>query len=57
MTNEQLCSLAQDGDHDAETTLIENILPFIQRTAAQIKEHYPGLMLERDDLIQEALCK
>ena len=55
MTNEQLCSLAQEGDHDAETTLIENVLPSIQLTAAQIKERYPGLMLERDDLIQEAL--
>ena len=55
MTNEQLCSLAQEGDHSAETTLVENILPSIQLTAAQIKERYPGLMLERDDLIQEAL--
>jgi hypothetical protein len=34
MTNEQLCSLAQEGDHSAETTLIENILPSIQLMAA-----------------------
>lgn len=55
MTNEQLCSLAQGGDHTAESLLIENLLPGIRITAAKIKKRYTGLMLEKDDLIQEAL--
>ena len=55
MTNEQLCSLAREGDHAAETALIENILPSIRIAAARIRKQYPDMMLEKDDLIQEAL--
>ena len=55
MTNEELCSLAQAGDPDAETVLLEQILPSIRFIANNIKNRYPRLMLEKDDLIQEAL--
>lgn len=36
MTNEQLCSLAREGDKAAEAALIENVLPSIRITAANI---------------------
>ena len=55
MTNEQLWSLARQGDHDAESSLIENLLPDIRIIAAKIKKRYSGLLLEKDDLVQEAL--
>ena len=55
MTNEQLCSLAREGDKAAEAALIENILPSIQITAANIQKRYSGILLETDDLVQEAL--
>ena len=55
MTNEELCSLAQAGDSAAETTLLEQILPSIRFIAANIRNRYPHLMLEKDDLVQEAL--
>lgn len=55
MTNEKLCSLAREGDKAAEAALIENILPSIQITAANIQKRYSGILLETDDLVQEAL--
>ena len=55
MTNEQLCSLTREGDKTAEAALIENLLPSVRITAARIKRLYSGIMLEKDDLIQEAL--
>ena len=53
--NEQLCLLAREGDKTAEAALIENILPSIRITAAKIKKLYSGIIVEKDDLIQEAL--
>ena len=55
MTNEQLCSLAREEDKAAETTLIENVLPSIRINAANIQKRYFGILLETDDLVQEAL--
>lgn len=55
MTNEQLCSLAREGDKAAEAALIENVLPLIRITAANIQKRYSGILLETDDLVQEAL--
>ena len=55
MTNEKLCSLAREGDKAAEAALIENILPSIQITAANIQKRYSGILLETDDLVQEAM--
>ena len=55
MTNEELCSLAQAGDPTAETALLEQILPSIRLIALSIKNRYPGIMLEKEDLVQEAL--
>lgn len=55
MTNEELVHLARDGDREARDTLIENILPSIRMTAGRIKKRYTGILVEKDDLIQEAL--
>ena len=55
MTNEQLCSLAREEDKAAETTLIENVLPSIRINVANIQKRYSGILLETDDLVQEAL--
>ena len=55
MTNEQLCSLAREGDKAAEAALIENVLPSIRITAVNIQKRYSGILLEADDLVQEAL--
>ena len=55
MTNEQLCSLAREEDKAAETTLIENVLPSIRINVANIQKRYFGILLETDDLVQEAL--
>ena len=55
MTNEQLCSLVREGDKVAESALIENILPSIRITAAKIKKRHSGIMLEKDDLVQDAM--
>mgnify|MGYP002624214419 CR=1 FL=1 len=55
MTNEQLCSFAREGDKAAEAALIENVLPSIRITAANIQKRYSGILLEADDLVQEAL--
>lgn len=57
MTNEQLCALAGQGDADAQNQLIENNLPFVQKTAYEIwnsqAELNGALQIEPDDLIQE----
>ena len=55
MTNEQLCSLAREGDKAAEAALIENVLLSIRITAVNIQKRYSGLLLETDHLVQEAL--
>ena len=55
MTNEKLCSLAREGNKAAEEALIENILPSIRITASNIQKRYSGILLETDDLVQEAL--
>ena len=55
MTNEQLCSLAREGDKAAEAALIENVLLSIRITAVNIQKRYSGILLETDDLLQEAL--
>ncbi len=55
MTNEQLCSLVREGDKAAEAALIENVMPSIRITAANIQKRYSGILLETDDLVQEAL--
>ena len=55
MTTEQLCSLAREGDKAAEAALIENVLPSIRITAVNIQKRYSGILLETDDLVQEAL--
>ncbi len=39
LTNEQLCALAQAGDEQALSRLIENNLPFIRQTANQLAEN------------------
>lgn len=55
MTNEQLCSLAREGNKAAEEALIENVMPSIRITASNIQKRYFGILLETDDLVQEAL--
>ena len=58
LTNEQLCVLAQAGDKQAQSQLIENNLPFIQQTANQIAEsplrngQLASCGIDADDLIQ-----
>ena len=55
MTNEQLRFLVRGGDKAAEAALIENVLLSIRITAVNIQKRYSGLLLETDDLVQEAL--
>ena len=55
MTNEHLCSLAREGDKAAEAAVIENVLPSIRINAANIQKRNFGILLETDDLVQEAL--
>lgn len=55
MTNEQLCSFAREGDKAAEAALIDNVMPSIRITAANIQKRYSGILLETDDLVQEAM--
>lgn len=55
MTNEQLCSLAREGNKAAEEALIENVMPSIRITASNIQKRYSGILLETDDPVQEAL--
>ncbi len=58
LTNEQLCALAQAGDEQALSRLIENNLPFIRQTANQLaenplrKELLASCGIDVDDLAQ-----
>ena len=58
LTNEQLCALAQAGDEQALSRLIENNLPFIRQTANQLaenplrKELLASCGIDADDLVQ-----
>ena len=58
LTNEQLCALAQAGDEQAVSRLIEDNLRFIRQTANQIiggpirKRYLFSCGIETDDLIQ-----
>ena len=58
LTNEQLCVLAQMGDEQAKSRLIDNNLPFIQQIASQIaespmkKEQLTSCGIDADDLVQ-----
>ena len=54
MTNEQLWALAREGDQDAVTRLLNNVMPSIRYMAREIRNLYRGMMLEEDDLVQEA---
>ena len=58
MTNEELCILAQSGNAEAETKLIQKILPHVKKHVAKIenkvKNNNPSLRIEKEDLIQEA---
>lgn len=57
MSNEQLCSLAQQGDTNAQNLLIENNLPYIKQTAYDLwnahAELNRSLGIMQEDLIQE----
>ena len=58
LTNEQLCVLAQMGDEQAKSRLIENNLQFIRQTANQLaesplkKEQLALCGIDADDLVQ-----
>ena len=58
LTNEQLCVLAQMGDEQAKSRLIENNLQFIRQTANQLaesplkKEQLASCGIDADDLVQ-----
>lgn len=53
MTNEELCILAKEGNADAESMLIANLLPSLKALAAKFEAQYSGLQIESDDLLQE----
>ena len=53
MTNEHLCILAQKGNADAESELIDHLLPSLKALAAKFETQYSGLQIEADDLLQE----
>ena len=57
MSNEQLCSLAQQGDTEAQNLLIENNLPYVKKTAYDFWNAHAELNLSlgimQEDLIQE----
>ena len=53
MTNEDLCILAQSGNADAESELIDHLLPSLKALAAKFEAQYSGLQIEADDLLQE----
>ena len=58
LTNEQLCKLAQAGDEQAVSLLIEANLPFVRKVANQIvenpvwQEHLSACGVGFDDLVQ-----
>lgn len=57
MSNEQLCSLAQQGDTNVQNLLIENNLPYIKQTAYDLwnahAELNRSLGIMQENLIQE----
>ena len=53
MTNEELCILAQSGNADAESELIDHLLPSLKALAAKFEAQYSGLQIEADDLLQK----
>lgn len=57
MTNEQLCTLAQKGDAQAQEQLVRNNLGYIRKTANELyissNLENSELRIDRDDLIQE----
>ena len=57
MTNEQLCTLAQEGDVQAQEQLVRNNLGYIRKTANELyissNLENSELGIDRDDLIQE----
>ena len=57
MTNEQLCTLAQQGDTQAQEQLVQNNLGYIRKTANELyisnNLENSELGIDRDDLIQE----
>ena len=57
MTNEQLCTLAKQGDADAQNLLIENNLRFIKKTAFEVwntrAQFNRSLCIDVEDLVQE----
>lgn len=58
LTNEQLCVLAQAGDKQAQSRLIESNIRFIQQTANQFfasplrKDQLSSCGIEANDLVQ-----
>lgn len=46
MTNEQLCALAQAGDEQAQSQLIENNLPFLSYAAPAVRRTMRDLILQ-----------
>ena len=55
MTNEDLCILAQSGNADAESELIDHLLPSLKALAAKFEAQYSGLQVEADDLLHDRL--
>ena len=57
MTNEELCTLARDGQRWAREQLVENNLPFVRKLAHSIWSKNPdwsrALGIEEEDLCQE----
>ena len=52
-TNEQLCVLAQGGDAEAQSRLLENNFAFVQKKAFELIGQYKDCRLDADDLAQE----
>ena len=59
MTNERLCTLAQQGDTQAQEQLVQNNLGYIRKTANELYISVglgnSELGIDHDDLIQEGL--
>ena len=53
MINEDFCILAQSGNADAESELIDHLLPSLKALAAKFEAQYSGLQIEADDLLHE----
>jgi len=53
MTNEQLCSSAQNGNLTARNLLLEKNQAFLCKEADGILREYGDCRIEKDDLIQE----